>query len=219
MRMKYYLRGMGVGIVVTVLIFMIALIFYNPEISDAEIIRRAKLLGMVDAGESATVADDINSLEYDFDTDDEAAAAATDTTDDDGAAVADTDSETDTALATGDSNAANEDTADTAGAAAQPDSSDTASSSSDNSDNTVIVTSEHPASETAAIAGTITVRSGDSSESVSKKLYQAGVVGSESEFNSFLVSKHYDRILQNGTYDIPENASYEEIAKIITKKQ
>ena len=52
MKFKYYLRGAGVGILVTTLIFVIALALHSPDISDDEIISRAKQLGMVMAEDS-----------------------------------------------------------------------------------------------------------------------------------------------------------------------
>ena len=48
MKLKYYLRGLGIGIVVTALIFMITS-GKKEELSDAEIRERAAQLGMVDA--------------------------------------------------------------------------------------------------------------------------------------------------------------------------
>ena len=48
MKLKYYLRGLGIGIVVTAFIFMITS-GKKEELSDAEIRERAAQLGMVDA--------------------------------------------------------------------------------------------------------------------------------------------------------------------------
>lgn len=45
MKLKYYLRGLGVGIIVTTLILIIA--FSGRKISDEEVIKRAGELGMV----------------------------------------------------------------------------------------------------------------------------------------------------------------------------
>lgn len=47
MKLKYYLRGLGIGIIVTTLILMLAFSQYKNEMSDAEIIKRAETLGMV----------------------------------------------------------------------------------------------------------------------------------------------------------------------------
>lgn len=52
MKLKYYMRGLGIGICVTTVILIIAFAFTNNNISDEEIINRAKKLGMVEANTS-----------------------------------------------------------------------------------------------------------------------------------------------------------------------
>ena len=55
MKLKYYLRGAGVGVIVTTLIFTIAIAFGEPTMSKEDIMREAEKLGMVSqekAGES-----------------------------------------------------------------------------------------------------------------------------------------------------------------------
>lgn len=47
MKLKYYLRGLGIGVIVTTLILMICFSFQKEEISDEEIRQRAAALGMV----------------------------------------------------------------------------------------------------------------------------------------------------------------------------
>lgn len=55
MKLKYYLRGLGVGIICTAIIMGIALSGKEKEkLTDAEIIERARLLGMVMAEEQQT---------------------------------------------------------------------------------------------------------------------------------------------------------------------
>ena len=54
MKLKYYLRGLGVGIICTAILMGIALSGNKKEkLTDTEIIERAKLLGMVMADESS----------------------------------------------------------------------------------------------------------------------------------------------------------------------
>ena len=50
MKLKYYLRGMGIGVILTAIIMGFALGGRNKPVSDAEIIERAKNLGMVEGG-------------------------------------------------------------------------------------------------------------------------------------------------------------------------
>ena len=48
MKLKYYLRGVGIGLIVATLILMIASALHsNKDMSDEEIIARAEELGMV----------------------------------------------------------------------------------------------------------------------------------------------------------------------------
>lgn len=47
MKLKYYLRGLGIGIIFTTFILMISFAFRKEELSDEEIIARAFELGMV----------------------------------------------------------------------------------------------------------------------------------------------------------------------------
>lgn len=47
MKLKYYLRGLGIGIIITTIVLMIAYSGYKTELTDEEIIKRAEALGMV----------------------------------------------------------------------------------------------------------------------------------------------------------------------------
>lgn len=61
----------------------------------------------------------------------------------------------------------------------------------------------------------ISVSSGNGSEVVSQKLFEAGLVNSAVEYNKFLVKHGYDRKLRVGNHEIPAGASEEEMAKIL----
>ena len=59
MKLKYYLRGLGIGIICTAIIMGIALSGNKREtLTDAEIIERARLLGMVMEEEAKEPAED-----------------------------------------------------------------------------------------------------------------------------------------------------------------
>lgn len=65
-RLKYYLRGLGLGIIFAVIIMMIGFHDNKQSMSDTEIIEKAKTLGMVEAKNiSGTVADEYNSEKTD----------------------------------------------------------------------------------------------------------------------------------------------------------
>ena len=61
MKLKYYLRGLGIGIIVTTLILMIAGTGQKEELTDAQIIERAKELGMVMEDSGSTLSDEMDS--------------------------------------------------------------------------------------------------------------------------------------------------------------
>ena len=61
----------------------------------------------------------------------------------------------------------------------------------------------------------VSVASGNGSEVVSRKLYEAGLVNSAVEYNQFLIRNGYDRKLRVGNHEIPAGATEEEMAKIL----
>lgn len=66
MKLKYYLRGMGIGIIVTTIILAVSFSHRKVEISDEEVMARAAVLGMVMQKEDAET--DVNT-DIDTDTD------------------------------------------------------------------------------------------------------------------------------------------------------
>ncbi len=65
---------------------------------------------------------------------------------------------------------------------------------------------------------TVTVKAGSGSETVAKSVKEAGLVEDASEFDKYLCDKGYARYIRVGMFEIPANSSYEEIAKILTGK-
>ena len=68
MKLKYYLRGMGIGIILTAIVMGFALGGRRGTLSDAEIIKRAKALGMVEQSSgtlSASLKEEIITNEND----------------------------------------------------------------------------------------------------------------------------------------------------------
>ncbi|MCM1182829.1 MAG: hypothetical protein NC337_05615 [Roseburia sp.] len=63
---------------------------------------------------------------------------------------------------------------------------------------------------------TITISKGDDSGTVSRKLYNAGVIDSASEYDAFLMQHGYDKRINTGEKVISLNDSWQEIAEKIT---
>ena len=66
---------------------------------------------------------------------------------------------------------------------------------------------------------TITVKSGDGSYSVCKKLEEAGVIESAAAYDNYLYQNGYDKRIIAAVYEIPVDADEEQIARIITGKK
>lgn len=62
---------------------------------------------------------------------------------------------------------------------------------------------------------TILIVRGDSSYTVSRRLEEAGLIENARDYDTYLVDNGYSKTIRTGTYKIPVNATWEEIAKII----
>lgn len=65
---------------------------------------------------------------------------------------------------------------------------------------------------------TITIAGGSSSDVVARLLEKGGVIDSASKFDSYLCSHNLDHVICAGTHEIPAGADYETISKIITSR-
>jgi hypothetical protein len=76
------------------------------------------------------------------------------------------------------------------------------------------------ASEVVELPATIDiiVSSGDDSGKVSRKLYNAGIVDSASEYDAFLMQHGYDKKISVGTKTINITDTWQEIAEKLTSK-
>ncbi|MCD8039003.1 MAG: hypothetical protein LUE96_07960 [Lachnospiraceae bacterium] len=77
-------------------------------------------------------------------------------------------------------------------------------------------TSDKPEDDRAQ-AVTIEISKGDDSGSVSRKLYNAGLVENASEFDAFLMQHGYDKKINTGTKLIYPDDSWQEIAEKLTR--
>ena len=204
MNLKYYLRGLGIGIVVSTLLVGIAANNRNETLSDEEIRQRASELGMVEA--SGILADEIPSAEDDEQEKAEAAPTVAPT-------KAPEEKEAPTAAPTKEPE---EKEAPTAAPTKKPEEKETPSP-------TPVKETEEKKSEVSAseMTGTvtITVKSGDGSYSVCKKLEEAGVIESAAAYDNYLYQNGYDKRIIAAVYEIPVDADEEQIARIITGKK
>jgi len=179
-RLKYYLRGLGLGIIFAVIIMMIGFHGNKQSMSDTEIIEKAKTLGMVEAKNiSGTVADEYNSEKTD--------SSATNSD----ASSQKAETEQDSQMQ--DSQTAQEDTQqeDTQQEAAQP--------AADAKQETV-----EP--QDAVTTYTISVTSQDTCRTIAEKLKALNLVDDAEQFRIYMGQKGADHFIADGEHVIPQGA-------------
>lgn len=193
MKLKYYVRGLGIGIVFATLLCVISFkVSGKADMSDTEVIKRAEALGMI-------MKTDILK--------EETSEEETTTETKDNKEETESESEADTKETVNESKA--ETVAETLPAQTEPVTE------------AIIQTEAVTEAVTEPVKTVIEnisvdVISGMDSGSVSKLLYAAGVVNDAAEFDRYLVNNNYANNIRTGNYVIPKGSSYDEIAKILT---
>lgn len=236
---RYYMRGIGVGILVCALILIISRINTPADISDEEIVSRARALGMVDPGDlSLSAAEDLGSGDTSADQTD-----SSDNTDSDNAnngdASGDNSSYGDAGTVSGSDTAADQtqDTNDTGTTPDQSEDANDADTSTDKpgdgdagNDNTSGGAGTVSGNNTAAGQSDITspvpdgssyavlvVEKGNSSDVVARRLESLGVITDSRDFDKYLVDNGYAGRISVGTFQIPYGSDYDYIARVITR--
>lgn len=201
MRLKYYLRGLGLGIIFAVFIMMVGYRNHGSSMSDSEIIEKAKALGMVETEDSSGMK---NDKKTDNKTD-EKSDKKTDTSEPD-TTIADTSAAEDTQTGTDNTDADN--IAGTADAYTTA-PSDVAATDSTASD------AAQPQQNTTF---TVTVGSGDTCRMIAERLQAAGIIDDAEKFRAYMGQKGVDQFIADGSHEIPYGASYDDIINILTQK-
>lgn len=228
MKLKFYLRGIGLGIIVAVAL-CISAGMKNDQISDEEIIKRAEALGMVPSSETLNESVDEairDGLETEEMTENDASgdAAAVKVNEDIPATESD---ETEVNPDEAD-NSNFDETPPAAGSdgTATPKVTPTLTKEA-----TPALTKEvtpaptkEPDKDTNDTENdteyiTVVVERGSGSDTVARKIEAAGLVANASEFDRYLCNNGYDKKISAGTHKIPINAREEEIAKILCNMQ
>ncbi len=236
MNLKYYLRGLGIGIAVTALIIGLGVERPKETLSDAEIKARAAELGMVETSGRLSEREEISEAEKSEvpkpteETKKAEEPKETETpkpTEEPKATEApkptETPKETETPTPTEapkvtempkpteapkvtEAPKATEEPKATAVPKATEVPEKTETQKNGN-------TSEAKSQDTIVIE----VKSGEGSYTICKKMQQAGLIASAEAFDAYLYDNGYDKKLQVGEFEVPTDAKPEEIAKILTR--
>lgn len=214
--MKFYLRGLGIGILVTAVIMGIAS-SRKRQMTDEEIKARAKELGMM---ESMVLADMASASPQG----DQTPSQPPENTPKVSQAPENSPEVSQTPEASPEVSQApkNSPEEETPTVTPSPENipvvSESPSPSPEASTPAVSPSPENEPEAEERETVTITIYSGQSSVAVSKMLEEAGLVESASAYDKYLCDNGYDKRLKTGAHVIPIGASEEEIARIITSR-
>ena len=221
MKQKYYLRGLGIGILITALVFIVA----GPsELSDAEIIQRAEELGYVKAQEQTTPSIGLKDL-LENGTPTPTATVVPEHTPEPTATV--TPEPTTTATVTPVPTQAEDPTeapTEVPEATATPMPTETPTpeptatpmpTATPTPEPTATVTPT-PAPQKEVVTATIVVERGNTATVVCNKIEAAGILENGSVLRNYLVNNNLTDFINVGTYTLSSDMSVEEIADIIT---
>ena len=218
MKLKYYLRGLGIGIVVTAIIMSFT---KKPEeLTDAQIKIRAAQLGMVEESVLADIPqtdkasaednkDNLSDVKQESENTEETIVNEEKDAENIEEVVDNAEQDAENA----------EEVVDNAEQSAEnaEEVVDNAEQGAENISETVNDLEQDDVSNNEQVESyiVISIKSGNGSEIVSQRLYEAGLVNSPAEYNKFLVKNGYDRRLRVGNHEIPVGATEEEMAKIL----
>lgn len=210
MKLKYYLRGLGIGIAVTALVLTLAG-GGKESLTDEEIIARAKELGMVESVTLSQLADDKTSEEVSEDISEEDSENVT-SEGEDASLVTSEEAEVSEEIGS-------ENTEGTSDAETSEETDSEENTSESDSEVTSEANSESQTSEVIDEYVIVEVGAGDGSDTVSRKLEALGMVEDAMMYDDFLCANGYDKILQTGKHEIPRTADWDMIAEILAGRQ
>lgn len=208
MKLKTYLRGLGIGIIVTTIVMGITLGGGKEKMSDEEIIARAKELGMV---ESVSEESDTDNRDLP-----ENMANKTEPENADGQ-IQEKVPESESTPEIETESEAEQSKADEKESESIPENAAEPESQSPTGEN--VDTSSDHGEVTAGEIVSVQIDDGEDSATVSRRLEELDLIISATQFDRFLCDNGYAKKISPGSYEIAIGSSEETIAKIITKSR
>lgn len=215
MKLKYYLRGLAVGILVTTIILAISFSQTKKELSDQEVINRAKQLGMVmaDSGKIEDYREDTQmetGQSEQGETEENVTGDTQDGAEDNEGVTGDNGTVTgDNGTVTGDNGTVTGDIGTVAGDN-EGGIGDNEGGTGDNGTGT-----EDAGSDTEGKMVTFVISKGQFGRQISESLKKEGLVDDAEAFMKYLGETGKSEEILPGTYEIPMGSTYEEIVKIL----
>ena len=216
MKLKYYMRGLGIGIVVAAVLMGIALGGDKERLSDDEIMARAKALGMV---ESSVLADLNKEKETENNPENDTQSEAEDKTQepsqDEPVKEPQSEQQTDP-----EEEQQSEPEKEQQSEPKDEPQTEPEKEPQTEPDNQPDAEAQNPPQEDAQEEYvTLVIERGESSVSVSRSLAELGLVESAKDYDRYLCSNGYDKSIKVGTHKIKVGSTEKEIAEIISRKK
>ena len=218
MKLRMYLRGLGLGMIVTALVLSFGVKSENKTMTDAEVRARAKELGMVEDSEKLKDAVSKEAVNGE-----EAAAEVTDSANEDEPAEEVTEpNEVKKPEATKDDAGKPEEVTEEPIKESSPeekveDDKDAAEIDNKKEEIKEAVRDEKKSEDDKSKKPySLKIERGYSSDRVARILEDAGVIDNAAAFDRYLCSNGYDKRISVGSYQIPAGADYSTVAKLIT---
>lgn len=199
MKIRYYLRGLGLGILFTSVFFLLG-DNASQTMSDEMIKERAKELGMVESAVLADISESVQETEEESVLQEETVVETVNEMVE--ITMEETSEESSQEVET-----------------TEPVSEEENTTVEDTSEEIVEEESSEEASKDSVSTGqmiSIVVNKGEGSDTVSKRLCEAGLVDDAYEYDRYLMQNGYDKRISAGEHMIPMGADWQEIAKILT---
>ena len=216
MKLKYYMRGLGIGIVVAAVLMGIALGGDKERLSDDEIMARAKALGMVESSVLADLNKDKETeINPENDTQSEAEDETQEPSQDEPVKEPQSEQQTDP-----EEEQQSEPEKEQQSEPKDEPQTEPEKEPQTEPDNQPDAEAQNPPQEDAQEEYvTLVIERGESSVSVSRSLAELGLVESAKDYDRYLCSNGYDKSIKVGTHKIKVGSTEKEIAEIISRKK
>lgn len=200
MKLKYFIRGLGIGIIFATVVMMIAVSFHT---NDANTIKRAKKLGMVFQDNNKNQTQDITTEQT------TTKKEETESSDSESTTESITTEKTEAGTTSQDNSEKNTTSNNVETEATTESVTTKAEEITTEAETTTVNTSK---------TATFTITSGMPSGRVAKLMAEKGIIDNATQFDNYLCSRKLEKGIRTGVYELPLNMTYEAAAKAITTR-
>jgi len=208
MKIRYYLRGLGLGILFTAIFFLVSNNHSSQTMSDEQVKARAKELGMIESTVLAEIPKQ-ETAEAESSQEEPAEEVVTEEVEAEEITVEEGVSEENESIEDVTEEMSEETVAEETTEVIETEEAAEEASQEE----AVAEETQQTTDNTAPV--TVVVNRGEGSDTVSRRLAELGLVADAHEYDKYLMANGYDKKIGAGTHVIPAGATWEVIAKIL----